>query len=118
MFTQIKYILIVVLQIKPGSELLRQRMNVKSHTFQITQNPGKWGNDARSMYTRNSARINQRGMTAFYVCKTDYLSNVTMPAADKIVISRAGHTASVMRIVGDKNAPIAHLQYRIHPMVN
>ncbi len=48
----------------------------------------------------------------------DDFCNVTVTAADEIVISGAGHAASIMGIVCYKYAATAKLQRGIHSMIN
>ena len=70
------------------------------------------------MYAGNGARINQRGMSAFNVCKCHHLGYMTVTAADEIILSGTSHAMTIMGVVGDEYAPSAKFQRGIHPMVN
>jgi len=63
------------------------------------------------------AGIHQDGMSALNVFKVHYLCDMAVTAADKIVISGAGHAVAIMRIVSDKNAPSAEFKGCIHAVV-
>ena len=86
--------------------------------LQVTQYPGIGCNDTRSMDACNSAGINQRCMTAFYVSKYYHLCDMTMTATDEIVISGTSHAVAIMRVMGDEYAPTAKIQCGIHPVIN
>lgn len=69
------------------------------------------------MNAGNSAGINQNGVSAFNIFKGHYLGDMAVSAADKIVISCAGHAVAIMWIVSDKNAPSAEFKGGIHAVV-
>ena len=95
-----------------------QRVDFKSHAFQVAQYPGIGCDDARCMDTGNCARINQCGMPALNVRMRNDLGYMAVAATDKIVISGARHAVAVMRIVGNEYPPPGKFQRGIHSMVN
>ena len=98
--------------------LLFQRVNLKIHFFQITQNPRIGCDDTRCVYACNGARIYQCRISTFNVCKFYHFGDMAVAAADEIIISGASHAATIMRVVGNENTPTTELQCCIHPVVN
>jgi hypothetical protein len=92
-------------------------VDFKNHAAQITQYPGERFLYARRADTGNGSRIDQQRLLPFNIWLPDNFCDMTVPAANQIVVSGTGQRPSVMRIVRGEDTFSCPFKFRILPVV-